>query len=363
MRYLIFLLIIVSSISVQSQKKFKNGPYEKYYKNGQLKTSGQYLNNEKVGDWKGFYETGELKSTYSYTKGEADVERKSYFKNGKIKTETSQTTDGDIFKEFFETGELFFEKKLDGGYAKDFYKNGNLKASSNYLDDELVGDWKSYLETGELEWEVNYVSSYQDGTYKEYYNNGQLKTEGSNKKGEKEGLEKRYFEDGKLKWEGRYSSGLFHGKWKGYNQLGEEIYSLKYKNGVLLKNEDAGLEATLVPSGLIEVIPVYPGCEEILGFKDQRNCMSKNVAQFIAKKFNTDMASNLGLIGRQKIYVIFKIDKTGNITGVRARAPHPELEAESIRVIKQLPSMKPGLKRGKPVVIPYSLPIIFSIQK
>ena len=114
MRYLIFLLILVSSVSVQSQKKFKNGPYQKYYKNGQLKTSGQYLNNEKVGNWKGFYETGELKSTYSYTKGEADVERKSYFKNGKIKTETSQTADGDIFKEFFGNDKRFRIQKEIG---------------------------------------------------------------------------------------------------------------------------------------------------------------------------------------------------------------------------------------------------------
>ena len=39
--------------------------------------------------------------------------------------------------------------------------------------------------------------------------------------------------------------------------------------------------------------------------------------------FNTDLAGDLGLTGRQRIIVAFKIDKSCNITGVRASAPHP----------------------------------------
>ena len=74
------------------------------------------------------------------------------------------------------------------------------------------------------------------------------------------------------------------------------------------------------------------------------------------------MASDLGLSGRQRINVIFKISKTGDITGIRARAPHPGLEKEAARVIGLLPKMKPGKQRGKPVNVPYSLPIIFQVQ-
>ena len=70
----------------------------------------------------------------------------------------------------------------------------------------------------------------------------------------------------------------------------------------------------------------------------------------------------MGLTGRQRIAVIFKIDKRGNVTGVRSRGPHPSLEEEAIRVISLLPKMKPGLQNGKPVVVPYSLPIIFEVQ-
>ena len=58
----------------------------------------------------------------------------------------------------------------------------------------------------------------------------------------------------------------------------------------------------------------------------------------------------------------FEIDKSGNVVGVRSRAPHPRLEKEAARVINMLPKMKPGRQRGKAVIVPYSLPITFQVQ-
>jgi protein TonB len=116
-----------------------------------------------------------------------------------------------------------------------------------------------------------------------------------------------------------------------------------------------------VPFAVIENVPVFPGCES--GDNNAKKaCMSKKISDFVNKKFNTDLASELGLSGRQRINVIFKIDKTGNIVGIRARAPHPGLEKEAARVIGLLPKMKPGKQRGKPVTVPYSLPIVFQVQ-
>jgi protein TonB len=116
-----------------------------------------------------------------------------------------------------------------------------------------------------------------------------------------------------------------------------------------------------VPFAVIENVPVFPGCEKGNNAA-KKKCMSDKVGKFINKKFNTDLAGDLGLSGRQKIYVGFKIDKKGNITSVRARAPHPKLAKEAERVVKLLPKMKPGRQRGKSVIVPYSLPIIFQVQ-
>jgi protein TonB len=116
-----------------------------------------------------------------------------------------------------------------------------------------------------------------------------------------------------------------------------------------------------VPFAVIENVPIYPGCES--GSNQQKkDCMSSKIQKFVQKKFNTELAGDLGLSGRQKINVVFKIDKNGNVVGVRSRAPHPRLEQEAARVINALPKMKPGKQRGKAVIVPYSLPIIFQVQ-
>jgi len=116
-----------------------------------------------------------------------------------------------------------------------------------------------------------------------------------------------------------------------------------------------------VPFSVIENVPEYPGCEKGTN-SEKRKCMSKAIEKFIQKKFNTDLANDLGLTGKQRISVFFKIDKDGNVTGVRSRAPHPRLEKEAERVVNLLPKMKPGRQRGRAVVVPYSLPITFLVQ-
>ena len=117
-----------------------------------------------------------------------------------------------------------------------------------------------------------------------------------------------------------------------------------------------------VPFSTVQNVPIYPGCDK--GNNEvRRKCMSKKITKFVKKEFNTDLAGDLGLKGRQRISVIFKIDRNGDINGVRARAPHPKLKAEAIRVVNMLPKMKPGTQLGKAVVVPYPLPIIFEVAQ
>lgn len=116
-----------------------------------------------------------------------------------------------------------------------------------------------------------------------------------------------------------------------------------------------------VPFAIIEDVPIYPGCK---GSKAQlKECLQEQIAKHVNRKFNADLASDLGLSpGVKKIFVMFKIDKTGNITDVQARAPHKRLEAEAIRVVESLPKMIPGKQRGRAVGVKYSLPIAFRVE-
>lgn len=117
-----------------------------------------------------------------------------------------------------------------------------------------------------------------------------------------------------------------------------------------------------VPFGQIDKIPTFPGCE---GMKDEdaKKCFSNKVSVLVARRFNTKIAKDLGLFGKQIIKVQFKIDNTGNIVDVRSKAPHPDLEKEAIRVVNTLPQMIPGEHKGKKVAVKYSLPILFIIDE
>ena len=126
--------------------------------------------------------------------------------------------------------------------------------------------------------------------------------------------------------------------------------------------EEVEEEIADVPFAVIENVPVYPGCENAGNNAAKKKCMSDKVMKFVQKKFNTDLANDLGLEGRQRISVQFKIDRNGNVVNVRARAPHPRLEQEAIKVVKALPKMTPGRQRGKAVGVLYALPILFQVE-
>lgn len=117
-----------------------------------------------------------------------------------------------------------------------------------------------------------------------------------------------------------------------------------------------------VPFAVIENVPIYPGCEGANGNNAKKACMSEKIDRFVKKEFNGDLAGDLGLEGIQRIFVRFKIDKHGNVIDVQARAPHPKLEMEAVRVVKGLPKMTPGKQRGQPVGVLYSLPIRFQVE-
>jgi len=121
-------------------------------------------------------------------------------------------------------------------------------------------------------------------------------------------------------------------------------------------------EIAPVPFAVIEDVPIYPGCEIYDRNEQRKKCLSEKVMLFVQKGFNTELASELGLDGRQRISVQFKIDKHGQVVNVRARAPHPRLEQEAIALVSSLPKMIPGKQRGQPVGVLYALPILFQVE-
>ncbi|PID68195.1 MAG: hypothetical protein CR968_02755 [Flavobacteriia bacterium] len=123
------------------------------------------------------------------------------------------------------------------------------------------------------------------------------------------------------------------------------------------QNKDKGIQFAIV-----DEVPVFPGCtgsKEVL-----RRCFMDEVKKHVNENYKTFTAETLGMEAgtKQRVSVMFIIDKTGNIIDVKAKAPHELLEQEAIRVIKLLPQMKPGKHQGKVIKVIYAFPITMILE-
>lgn len=120
-------------------------------------------------------------------------------------------------------------------------------------------------------------------------------------------------------------------------------------------------ESKDVAFAVIEKVPVYPGCTDDTN-EGLKHCMSQKITTLVSKSFDIKKASKGLEAGTHRVFVSFKIDKTGKITTIKSRGPSAALEKEAVRVVKKIPKMTPGQQKGKNVGVLYSLPITFNIE-
>lgn len=115
-------------------------------------------------------------------------------------------------------------------------------------------------------------------------------------------------------------------------------------------------EDIVVPFAVIEKVPIFPGCKGTN--QELKSCFQAKIQEHVLKNFHYPEAAQEMQIGG-KVFVLFAIDKNGYITDIKSRGPDKILEKEAERIIRSLPTMIPGKQRGKPVKVPYSIPIVF----
>ena len=115
-----------------------------------------------------------------------------------------------------------------------------------------------------------------------------------------------------------------------------------------------------VPFAIIEDVPLFPGCEKVAK-SQRRKCFQEKIQKHIIDNFRyPEIAQEMGIQGR--VFVQFMIGKDGRISGIRSRGPDKNLEKEAVRIINKLPKMTPGKQRGRPVRVPFSIPVTFRLN-
>lgn len=137
-------------------------------------------------------------------------------------------------------------------------------------------------------------------------------------KGKREGNSKRYYSNGTLKRDETYKNGvLIDGKC--FNEAGKEITFFEYS-----------------------VEPNYPGG-------------AKKLYEYIRKNFNLGSFKSTE---KKSILITFVVEKDGSIVDISViKGINDMLNNEAIRVIKEMKHWEPGMEDGKPIRVPYTIPI------
>ena len=101
---------------------------------------------------------------------------------------------------------------------------------------------------------------------------------------------------------------------------------------------------------VVETMPDFPG-----GQKELLSFLSRNI------KYPTK-AIESKIQGR--VIVQFVVNKDGSISNAKVvRSVDPDLDKEALRVINSMPQWKPGMQKGEPVSVKYTVPIVFRNQQ
>ena len=200
----------------------REGFWKKYYPNGVLKASGDYVADKKVGNWKYFYPNGELEQEGVYLNGKADGIWIWYYPNGET---------------------LRSENFLDGladGMMTEYAMDGSIITQGDYIEGKEEGFW--FYVVGDSREEGDYAEGMRNGKWKSYYGTGDLSFEGKFVDDLPNGEHKWYWDNGKVKKQGKYSMGRKNGDWKKFDYSGVVFIIISYQAGKEVKYDGIDID-------------------------------------------------------------------------------------------------------------------------
>jgi len=362
----------------------KDGLYNEL-NNGNIRAQGFYSAGERSGKWEfgqptdGLYFFGSYESdlkqgkwTYTlsnkicselyYSLGAVDSVN-GYFENGSKSYELRLDTAGNgISRHYYNSGQIKWQgtirKYVLDGETQTYFPNGQLHTRAIYLDDRPITVLKTLDRSGNdintsnltngngkfVEYNVsenstdltiyrilNFNDSLQHGPYELYTEEGLLFERGHFQYGNKVGYVVRISENG-TKVDSTFN--------KSINE--KEVFKPKSRAYQVAYSKPS--EMTIV-----ERMPSFPGGEAAL-----LSFLGKNIS-YPHESLNNGIQGN--------VFVAFVIDTDGNVIDEKIlRSLAPDIDQESIRVVRSMPRWDPGIQFGCPVKVQYNLPLKFSLQ-
>jgi len=190
-----------------------------YYKNGNKKFEGEYLNDKKNGKGTEYDEYKNIKFIGNFLNNQKNGKGTEYYKNGNKKFE----------------GEYLNNQK--NGKGTEYYEDGYIKFEGEYLNDKKNGKGTEYDEYKNIKFIGNFLNNQKNGKGTEYYEDGYIKFMGNYLSNKRNGKGTEYYEEHTcIKFIGNYIDGQRCGEGTEYD-TNENIKFI----GKYLNNERCGI--------------------------------------------------------------------------------------------------------------------------
>lgn len=237
-----------------------------------------------------------------------------------------------------------------------YHISGTKKSEGVYTQNKRNGLWKDYSYEGPLKDETMYLDDSLDGPYTSYFfKTGAKNCVGQHVNGKREGSWKFYFDTSVL--EHKYVNGNIQSKMY-YTLDGKMLRKLNYERDTLISSQrwdTSGVEIAYVPDKTDSFT------NQIYWYIEQMPAFPYDMAKYLrANMVYPRKAQRQKVSGR--VVVKFVIDEEGRIDDVHVvNSVSPELDAEAVRVVANMPRWKPGRENGERVRVYFNLPIQFSL--
>lgn len=267
------------------------------------------------------------------------------------------------------------EKNNENLYdVTEYYLDKTVKRIGNSLTNgfspKYSGTVISYFRNGNKASEELYITGERKGISTYYYTNKQLKkrTDFGNEKGkfsetvlELNDSLGRHFLDAsgtgafeKIEENGEIVDGFYlNGKkdkiWKTVNVEKSETYFDEYDAGKYVKGKTVDGNGNIMEYNGLEVLPEFKGGLQAFG-------------AFLSRNLHYPKEARRNKI-QGRVFLSFIIEKDGSLTNAKViRGIGAGCDEEALRVINSSPKWNPGVQRGRPVRVSYTVPIFFQLQ-
>lgn len=212
--FLLFFPIFVSSQNVNhiDNDGLKQGLWKKKYPNGVIRYKGTFKDNIPTGIFLYYYSTSELRVEKEFFQKEKAAAH-FFYKNGELKASG-----------------LYINQQKDSTW--NYYNHDSvLILSEQYRGGKLNGKSITYYDDGSKVYEVkNFLNGIEHGEWKQYYINGNIKMSSNFDSGKREGNHIFYYPLGEVNFKGLYKKDEKIGEWIYYTNEGVVDTTIYFKH-------------------------------------------------------------------------------------------------------------------------------------